>query len=132
MSRNIDVVADSKDEDGRTPLWQAAERGHEAVVKLLLGREHVAADSKDIYGRTPLWWAAQGGHEAVSNSHTHLHWFDSPFYTSVSGNSAFDSSVSNSKQFLVPPVLPQIGTILAWRQVVYDVYAGRTVGTLKC
>ena len=34
------VDADSKDDDGRTPLWRAAANGHEAVVKLLqLGSE---------------------------------------------------------------------------------------------
>ena len=32
-----DVVANSKDENGRTPLSWAAEGGHEAVVKLLAG-----------------------------------------------------------------------------------------------
>ena len=30
-----DVAANSKDKDGRTPLWWAAAGGHEAVVKLL-------------------------------------------------------------------------------------------------
>jgi len=30
-----DVAADSKDNDGRTPLSSAAAEGHEAVVKLL-------------------------------------------------------------------------------------------------
>jgi hypothetical protein len=65
ISRNIDVAADSKDEDGRTPLSWAAERGHEAVVKLLVERDDVAADSKDYYGRTPLSWAAGGGYEVV-------------------------------------------------------------------
>jgi ankyrin repeat protein len=39
MGRNIDVAADSKDEDGRTPLSWAARGGHEAVVKLLVERD---------------------------------------------------------------------------------------------
>ncbi|KAH0563399.1 hypothetical protein GP486_002033 [Trichoglossum hirsutum] len=51
---------------GQTPLSWAAERGHEAVVKLLLATEKVDVDSKDTeYGRTPLSWAAERGHEAV-------------------------------------------------------------------
>lgn len=62
---NTDVSADSKDGKGRTPLWWAAEGGHEAVVKLLVERDDVAADSKDKWGRTPLWWAAERGYEAV-------------------------------------------------------------------
>jgi ankyrin repeat protein len=34
LEKAVDV--DSKDNDGRTPLWWAAENGHEAVVMLLL------------------------------------------------------------------------------------------------
>ncbi|OBT47113.1 hypothetical protein VE00_03058 [Pseudogymnoascus sp. WSF 3629] len=58
------VEADSKAENGRTPLSYAAKEGHEAVVKLLLA-EKVDADLKDVDSRTPLSYAAQGGHEAV-------------------------------------------------------------------
>ncbi|EJT69113.1 hypothetical protein GGTG_13381 [Gaeumannomyces tritici R3-111a-1] len=59
------VDVDSKDKDGRTPLWCAAYNGHEAVVKLLLATGKVDVDSKDKDGRTPLWLAARKGHEAV-------------------------------------------------------------------
>jgi hypothetical protein len=61
INRNIYVAADSKDNYGQTPLWRAAERGHEAVVKLLVEREDVIADSKDRDGRTPLWWRQREG-----------------------------------------------------------------------
>ncbi|KAK0716128.1 hypothetical protein B0H67DRAFT_464709, partial [Lasiosphaeris hirsuta] len=60
----ITTAVDAKDKDGRTPLWRAAENGHEAVVRLLLDTG-AAVDAKDKDGRTPLWRAAENGHEAV-------------------------------------------------------------------
>ncbi|KAI9781186.1 MAG: hypothetical protein M1839_006294 [Geoglossum umbratile] len=56
---------DLQDSYRRTPLSWAAEKGHEAVVKLLLATEKVDLDSKDSYGQTPLSWAAEKGHETV-------------------------------------------------------------------
>lgn len=62
----IDFVdLDSRDEDGWTPLFWAAENGHEGVVKLLLDTGKVEADLEDEYGDTPLWWAVRNGHEGV-------------------------------------------------------------------
>ncbi len=57
--------ADSRDDDGRTPLSLAAQWGHEMVVTLLQGHEDVAADSRDNNGKTPLSWAAEWGREEV-------------------------------------------------------------------
>ncbi|KAI9763674.1 MAG: hypothetical protein M1839_006322, partial [Geoglossum umbratile] len=60
------VNTNAIDEDGRTPLWLAAEKRHEAIVKLLLAKDGVDINSKDFeYGQTPLSRAAGGGHEAV-------------------------------------------------------------------
>ncbi|KAH7134389.1 ankyrin repeat-containing domain protein [Dactylonectria macrodidyma] len=55
---------EAADEEGRTALSYYAERGHEAIVRLLLerGAHTEAADEKD---RTALWYAAVKGHEAV-------------------------------------------------------------------
>ena len=59
------IMPDSKDTDGWTPLLWAALKGHEAIVKLLLDTRKVDVDSKDAYERTPLWWASKLGHEAI-------------------------------------------------------------------
>jgi ankyrin repeat protein len=63
VSRQYDL--DQYDFSGRTPLSWAAENGHEAVVKLLIGCDKVDVDSKDKSGRTPLSWAAENGEEVV-------------------------------------------------------------------
>ena len=58
-----DVNINSKSIDGWTPLSYGAEKGHEAMVKLLLGQPGVNPDSKDDYDRTPLLWAVEKGYE---------------------------------------------------------------------
>jgi len=51
---------------GLTALTWAAARGHEGIVKMLLGCEGVNPDQADTeYGRTPLSWAAMNGHEGM-------------------------------------------------------------------
>jgi len=50
---------------GNTSLTWAARRGHEGVVKILLGRDDINPDIPDNSGRTPLRCAAIGGHEGV-------------------------------------------------------------------
>jgi ankyrin repeat protein len=55
----------SKDSGGRTPLWCALRKGHEAVVKLLLKKGAELESKDDSGGWTPLWLAAGNGHEAV-------------------------------------------------------------------
>ncbi|OAF98488.1 ankyrin, partial [Paraphaeosphaeria sporulosa] len=49
------------DNDGRTPLSRAAERGHIKVVELLIKDNRVNPDLRDKEGRTPLSWAVQSG-----------------------------------------------------------------------
>ncbi|KAH7215363.1 hypothetical protein DER44DRAFT_158228 [Fusarium oxysporum] len=61
----VGIDIDGEDSDGQTPLWWAAERGHEAVVRLLLDRGAHTEVADKWERRTPLFWAADRGHEAV-------------------------------------------------------------------
>ena len=57
---------DSKNEQRRTPMHEAASRGHKVVAELLF--EHGAdLDSTDVAGFTPLHEAAFFGHEEVAD-----------------------------------------------------------------
>ncbi|KAF2184920.1 hypothetical protein K469DRAFT_529929, partial [Zopfia rhizophila CBS 207.26] len=55
----------SKDRFGRTPQFQAAKLGYNAVVKLLLERNGIEVNSRDRSRRMPLLLAAELGHEAI-------------------------------------------------------------------
>jgi len=63
-SGKVDVNSVSQDRLKSTPLCQAAENGHETVVRMLLNIE-ASIDMKNAMGKTPLWLAAENGHEAV-------------------------------------------------------------------
>lgn len=58
------ATPDPVDKGGRTPLSWAAERGHEAIITLLLAKG-ASVETKDNEGRSPLSWAAAEGREAV-------------------------------------------------------------------
>ena len=48
------------------PLSLAAEKGHDGIVKLLLGQKGVNPDTSDTeYGATPLSLAAEAGRERI-------------------------------------------------------------------
>ena len=59
------VKPDSGDLWERTPLLYATERGHMAVVKLLLERVDVDINRTDSKGNGPLLYAAMKGHVAI-------------------------------------------------------------------
>jgi tetratricopeptide (TPR) repeat protein len=59
---NINV--DLKDENGRTPLFMAAERGYERVVKLLIDKG-AKINAQDGFCGNALQAASTGGHEQV-------------------------------------------------------------------
>jgi ankyrin repeat protein len=48
------VDVDAKDYIGQTPLWWAAMKGHEAVVKMLVDTGKVDVDAEDEGGWTPV------------------------------------------------------------------------------
>lgn len=59
------VVVDSKDNLGGTPLLSAIWEGHEGVVKLLLETEQVDINRNEP--RTPIGHAAMKGSETIVN-----------------------------------------------------------------
>ncbi|PUU73365.1 hypothetical protein B9Z19DRAFT_1004784 [Tuber borchii] len=60
-----DVNPKTVNEHGQTPLFIAAQAGHEGVVKTLLDRVDVSFDIPDLFGRTPLSQALKHGHDAI-------------------------------------------------------------------
>jgi len=60
----VGVDADSRDDNGWTPLSWAAANGYEGIAQMLLGQD-ADADSKNDWGWTPLSLAVENGHERV-------------------------------------------------------------------
>ena len=55
----------SKDVNGRTALWHAAQNGLTEIVEMLLRRYHVDVASANSIGVTPLMTAAKFGRKDV-------------------------------------------------------------------
>ncbi|HEX9187877.1 MAG TPA: ankyrin repeat domain-containing protein, partial [Vicinamibacteria bacterium] len=60
------VSADARGRYGTTALFFAADKGHLAVVELLLARGADAAVRDTFYDGTPLTWALERGHAAIA------------------------------------------------------------------
>ncbi|TVY39476.1 Vegetative incompatibility protein HET-E-1 [Lachnellula subtilissima] len=54
-----------QDNNMRTPLFYAAERGHWEIVQALLAVPDINLNSRDMHGQTPLSWAAENKSEAM-------------------------------------------------------------------
>ncbi|KAF7554286.1 hypothetical protein G7Z17_g3000 [Cylindrodendrum hubeiense] len=59
-AENVNLV----DSWGRTAISYATEKGHEAILKLLIDKG-ADIESENESGRTPLSWAAENGHDGV-------------------------------------------------------------------
>ncbi|RDW75101.1 hypothetical protein BP6252_06243 [Coleophoma cylindrospora] len=62
LLKNGAVDASTRDDHGDTLLSQAAERGNEVIVALLLETDQFETDLNDKSRRTPLHWASHNGH----------------------------------------------------------------------
>ncbi|KAF6825114.1 PFS domain-containing protein [Colletotrichum plurivorum] len=59
------TLFDSRDQEGRSPLSLAADRGHEAVAQTLLQLEVDLESADTEHQRTPLSFAAEAGHVSI-------------------------------------------------------------------
>ena len=50
--------------DGRTPIYRAAQYGHTEIFKILIPLTD-NPNAPDKYGKTPLFWAAYNGHAEI-------------------------------------------------------------------
>ncbi|KAH7133065.1 hypothetical protein B0J13DRAFT_610204 [Dactylonectria estremocensis] len=67
FERTDQAEINAKDEDERTPLFYASERGHEAVVSALLETKMAEVNARDILGATALHWAVFRGHTTTAS-----------------------------------------------------------------
>ncbi|EFQ30905.1 uncharacterized protein GLRG_06049 [Colletotrichum graminicola M1.001] len=65
IMEHTEAHIDAKSDGGGTPLSFAAEKGNDAIVKMLLDTGKVDVNSKDNNGWTPLSFAAEKGSEVI-------------------------------------------------------------------
>lgn len=55
------------DENGCTPLLEAARHGHESIIAVLLEQENIDVHRRDSRGSTALLWAQRQGHSNIAD-----------------------------------------------------------------
>ncbi|RYO91954.1 hypothetical protein DL762_001892 [Monosporascus cannonballus] len=59
------VNLDIRNSDGETPLWQAADKGDEGMVQLLLARGADSEVRDNYHFQTPLWCSIENGNASI-------------------------------------------------------------------
>ena len=80
----------AQDGDGWSPLMEAAGRGQEGVVELLLGQPNINLEARSNHGNTALIQAAAGGHLSLGVVQLLLHHGAAPAAVSNIGMSVLD------------------------------------------
>ena len=80
----------AQDGGGWSPLMEAAGRGQEGVVELLLGQPNINLEARSNHGNTALIQAAAGGHLSLSVVQLLLHHGADPAAVSNIGMSVLD------------------------------------------
>ncbi|KAL3472617.1 hypothetical protein BJX99DRAFT_262178 [Aspergillus californicus] len=82
------VQPDTRNDQGVTPLWNAASYGHFQVVEALLQTNQVDVNAKSSAGRTPIFWAAARGYASIVRLLLDAHAV--PNVPDINGNTAYD------------------------------------------
>ncbi|CCX16305.1 Similar to Ankyrin repeat and KH domain-containing protein R11A8.7; acc. no. Q21920 [Pyronema omphalodes CBS 100304] len=65
LQSHVDINAKTPEHLQRTALNYTCQKGHEAIVKLLLGRKELLIDAQEKDGTTALSWACCKGYESI-------------------------------------------------------------------
>lgn len=65
---SVKATVDERDENDRTPLSHAVEKGHEEIVQRLLNLSTVNPDAIDNRDHTPFYYAINYGHQNIARA----------------------------------------------------------------